>query len=101
MPLVMFSTMQLIINEIFELEKFDYEKLMKYIRCMFQVILGTDDNSALQLVDQALQIAGEANEVRFSTYGDVPGSCAALANLFTDWKYAPVGRNRMACRYDF
>ncbi|EHK46489.1 hypothetical protein TRIATDRAFT_291661 [Trichoderma atroviride IMI 206040] len=60
---VMFSTMQLIINEIFELEKFDYEKLMKYIRCMFQVILGTDDNSALQLVDQALQIAGEANEI--------------------------------------
>lgn len=63
----MFSTMQLIINEIFELEKFDYEKLMKYIRCMFQVILGTDDISALQLIDQALQIAGEANEVRFSS----------------------------------
>ncbi|KAL7969957.1 meiosis protein SPO22/ZIP4 like domain-containing protein [Trichoderma sp. SZMC 28014] len=60
---VMFSTMQLIINEIFELEKFDYEKLMKYIRCMFQVILGTDDVSALQLIDQALQIAGEANEI--------------------------------------
>ncbi|KAM0464297.1 hypothetical protein ACHAPV_002851 [Trichoderma viride] len=60
---VMFSTMQLIINEIFELEKFDYEKLMKYIRCMFQVIMGTDDNSALQLIDQALQIAGEANQI--------------------------------------
>lgn len=65
MPLVMFSTMRLIINEIFELEKFDYEKLMKYIRCMFQVILGTDDISALQLLEQALQIASEANEVGF------------------------------------
>ncbi|KAL7926473.1 meiosis protein SPO22/ZIP4 like domain-containing protein [Trichoderma austrokoningii] len=60
---VMFSTMQLIIDEIFELQKFDYEKLMKYIRCMFQVILGTNDVSALQLVDQALQIAGEANQI--------------------------------------
>lgn len=78
MSLVMFSTMQLIINEIFELEKFDYEKLMKYIRCMFQVIMGTDDNSALQLIDQALQIAGEANQVRFSTYGDVSGSLCSL-----------------------
>ncbi|KAL9480853.1 hypothetical protein ACSS6W_005639 [Trichoderma asperelloides] len=60
---VMFSTMRLIINEIFELEKFDYEKLMKYIRCMFQVIMGTDDASAFQLLEQALQIASEANEI--------------------------------------
>lgn len=67
MPLVMYSTMQLIINEVFELEKFDYEKLMKYIRCMFQVILGTDDTSALQLIDQALQVAVKSNEVRFSS----------------------------------
>ncbi|KAM0261936.1 hypothetical protein ACHAQJ_001939 [Trichoderma viride] len=60
---VMFSTMRLIINEIFELGKFDYEKLTKYIRCMFQAILGSDDISALQLIDQALQIAHEAKEV--------------------------------------
>lgn len=76
----MFSTMQLIINEIFELEKFDYEKLMKYIRCMFQVILGTDDVSALQLIDQALQIAGEANEVIHASpqYADVSSSSIAF-----------------------
>ncbi|RFU77094.1 tpr [Trichoderma arundinaceum] len=59
---VMFSTMRLIINEIFELENFDYEKLAKYIRCMFQAILGLDDASALQLVDQAIQIAREGKE---------------------------------------
>ncbi|KAL7799887.1 meiosis protein SPO22/ZIP4 like domain-containing protein [Trichoderma ceciliae] len=59
----MFSTMRLIINEIFEMEKFDYEKLAKYIRCMFQAILGLDDASALQLVDQALQIAREGKEI--------------------------------------
>ncbi|KAH6608155.1 hypothetical protein Trco_004468 [Trichoderma cornu-damae] len=60
---VMFSTMRLITNEIFELEEFDYEKLAKYIRCMFQAILGVDDSSALQLVDQALQIAHEGKQV--------------------------------------
>ncbi|KAH0523262.1 hypothetical protein TsFJ059_008293 [Trichoderma semiorbis] len=58
----LFSTMRLIINEIFELEEFDYEKLAKYIRCMFQAILGLDDTAALQLVDQAIQIAREGKE---------------------------------------
>jgi hypothetical protein len=77
----MFSTMQLIINEVFELEKFDYEKLLKYIRCMFQVILETDDISALQLIDQALQIVGEANEVCFSLYRDISSSSIAFANF--------------------
>jgi hypothetical protein len=64
--------MRLIINEIFELEKFDYEKLTKYIRCMFQATLGADDTSALQLVDQALQIAFEAKEVNPPSRGPLP-----------------------------
>lgn len=55
--------MRLIINEMFELQHFDYEKLAKYIRCMFQAILGLDDASALQLIDQAIQIAREGKEV--------------------------------------
>ncbi|OTA08309.1 hypothetical protein A9Z42_0092510 [Trichoderma parareesei] len=58
----LFSTMRLIINEMFELEYFDYEKLAKYIRCMLQAILGLDDDAALQLVDQAIQIAREGKE---------------------------------------
>ncbi|EGR47977.1 uncharacterized protein TRIREDRAFT_62938, partial [Trichoderma reesei QM6a] len=58
----LFSTMRLIINEMFELQHFDYEKLAKYIRCMFQAILGLDDDAALQLVDQAIQIAREGKE---------------------------------------
>ncbi|KAL7808306.1 SPO22 domain-containing protein [Trichoderma aethiopicum] len=58
----LFSTMRLIINEMFELQHFDYEKLAKYIRCMFQAILGLDDASALQLIDQAIQIAREGKE---------------------------------------
>lgn len=59
----MFATMKLIINEIFALEDFDSEKLAKYIRCMFQAILPLDDALALQLVDQALQIARESSQV--------------------------------------
>lgn len=55
--------MRLIINEIFALEKFDNEKLAKYIRCMFQAILPLDDALALQLVEQALQIARESSQV--------------------------------------
>ncbi|KAK5997795.1 hypothetical protein PT974_00156 [Cladobotryum mycophilum] len=60
---VMFASMRLIINEIFELEEFDHEKLAKYIRCMFQVILPLDEGSAFQLVEQALQIAREGKDV--------------------------------------
>lgn len=61
---VVYATIRLIINEIFELEKFDNEKLAKYIRCMFQAILPLDDTLALQLLDQALQITREGHQVR-------------------------------------
>lgn len=60
---VIYSTMQLIINEIFALEEFDNQKLAKYLRCMFQAILPLDDSLALRVVDQAIQIANEGNQV--------------------------------------
>lgn len=55
--------MGLIINEIYELQDFDGEKLAKYIRCMVQAVLPLDDALALQLIDQALQIAREGQQV--------------------------------------
>lgn len=58
--------MRLIINEIFALEKFDNQQLAKYIRCMFQSILPLDDNLALQVIDQALQIAREGTQASLS-----------------------------------
>ncbi|PNY23779.1 Uncharacterized protein TCAP_06278 [Tolypocladium capitatum] len=61
---VVYATMRLIIDEIFELENFDNEKLARYIRCMVQAIMPLDDTLALQLVDQALQIAREGHRVR-------------------------------------
>lgn len=60
----MFSTMRLIIDEIFELDRFDNEKLAKYIRCIYQVILPLDDDNALCLLDEALRLAREGAEVR-------------------------------------
>lgn len=61
--LVMFSTMRLIINEIFVLAEFDNEKLSKYIRCVYQVILPLDDDLALQLLDEALRLSREGAQV--------------------------------------
>lgn len=60
---VLYATLRLIINEIFELEDFDIQKLAKYLRCMFQAILPLDDSLALQVIDQALQIAREGGQV--------------------------------------
>ncbi|KAH7153095.1 meiosis protein SPO22/ZIP4 like-domain-containing protein [Dactylonectria macrodidyma] len=61
---VLYATMRVIINQIFELEDFDNQSLAKYVRCMFQAILPLDDNLALQVVDQALQIAREGNQMQ-------------------------------------
>ncbi|KEY69696.1 hypothetical protein S7711_03182 [Stachybotrys chartarum IBT 7711] len=60
---VLFATLQLIVNEIFALEQFDSDKLAKYVRCIFQAILPLDDALAMQLLDQALQIAREGKQV--------------------------------------
>ncbi|KAK7423893.1 sporulation-specific protein 22 [Neonectria punicea] len=67
---VLYATMRLIINQIFELEDFDNQRLAKYIRCMFQAILPLDDNLALQVVDQALQIAREGSQMQNPFPGD-------------------------------
>lgn len=63
---VIYATLRLIINEIFELENFDSQRLAKYLRCMFQAILPLDDGLTLEVVDQALQIAREGGQVRRS-----------------------------------
>ncbi|GJN84559.1 hypothetical protein PLIIFM63780_008119 [Purpureocillium lilacinum] len=60
---VLYATMRLIVNEIFELENFDSARLAKYMRCIFQAVLPTDDGLALQLLDQALQLAREGAQL--------------------------------------
>ncbi|KAM0559355.1 hypothetical protein ACHAPJ_004379 [Fusarium lateritium] len=61
---VVYGTMRLIINEIFSLEGFDNQRLAKYMRCMFQAILPLDDSLALQVVEQAIQIAREGSQMQ-------------------------------------
>ncbi|KAJ4261598.1 sporulation-specific protein 22 [Fusarium torreyae] len=61
---VLYGTMRLIINEIFSLEGFDNQRLAKYVRCMFQAILPLDDSLALQVVEQAIQIAREGSQMQ-------------------------------------
>ncbi|KAH8714206.1 meiosis protein SPO22/ZIP4 like-domain-containing protein [Ilyonectria robusta] len=67
---VLYATMRAIINQIFELEDFDNQRLAKYVRCMFQAILPLDDSLALQVVDQALQIAREGSQMQKPFPGD-------------------------------
>ncbi|RSL67820.1 hypothetical protein CEP53_002853 [Fusarium sp. AF-6] len=62
--IVVYTNMRLIINEIFALEQFDTQRLAKYIRCMFQAVLPLDDTLALQVVEQALQIACECSQMQ-------------------------------------
>lgn len=67
-PVVVYGTMRLIINEIFSLGQFDNQQLAKYMRCMFQAILPLDDNLAFQVVEQAVQIAREGSQVSGSSH---------------------------------
>ncbi|KAH7250591.1 meiosis protein SPO22/ZIP4 like-domain-containing protein [Fusarium solani] len=61
---VVYTNLRLIINEIFALEQFDNQRLAKYLRCMFQAVLPLDDSLALQVVEQALEIARECNQMQ-------------------------------------
>jgi hypothetical protein len=57
--------MRLIVNGISVLDKFDTQKLGKYLRCIFQVILPLDDTLALQLLEETSHIAREGSQVSF------------------------------------
>lgn len=65
---VMFGTLGLIINEIFTLEGFDVARIAKYMRCLFQAVLPLEDTLAIQVLDQAIQVAKEGKEVGLLFY---------------------------------
>ncbi|PHH69992.1 hypothetical protein CDD82_7396 [Ophiocordyceps australis] len=60
---VVYGSMRLIINDMFELADFDSSRLAKYLRCVFQAMLPLDDALALDVFDQAVQLAREGQEV--------------------------------------
>lgn len=60
----MFSTMRGIINRLSALDDMGAEKVAKYIRCLFQMVLPLEGGMAFQLADEALQLARESTTVR-------------------------------------
>ena len=53
-----------IINRLAALEDLGTEKVARYIRCLFQMVLPLEGGMAFQLADEALQLARESIEVR-------------------------------------
>ena len=58
--------MRSLIDEIFVLENFNNQKLAKYLRCLFHLMMPLDDGMSLQLVDQAIRVAQEGAQVSHS-----------------------------------
>lgn len=53
-----------IINRLSALDDMGAEKVAKYIRCLFQMVLPLEGGLAFQLADEALQLARESMTVR-------------------------------------
>lgn len=64
--------MRAIINELWGLDNMDLERVAKYIRCLFQMILPLECGMAFQLAGEALQLAREAASVCVWTRGSTP-----------------------------
>ncbi|TGO41094.1 hypothetical protein BHYA_0027g00390 [Botrytis hyacinthi] len=62
---VLIMTLKKITNKAWEMEEFDTIKLSKYMRCLFQAAMGSDDKIAEGLIDQVCMLAADAAEVRF------------------------------------
>lgn len=52
--------MRAIINQLWALEGLGVEKVAKYIRCLFQMVLPLQGSMAFQLADESLQLVREA-----------------------------------------
>lgn len=52
--------MRAIINQLWALEGLGVEKVAKYIRCLFQMVLPLEGSMAFQLADEALHLVREA-----------------------------------------
>lgn len=79
--------MRLIVNGIFVLEDFDTQRLGKYLRCIFQVILPLDDTLALQLLGETSHIAREGSQVSFF---QIPTGGVTMTDLTDSYRLAPL-----------
>lgn len=60
---VLYSTLRRIINEIWFLERFEVDKLAKYMRCLLQTTLATDADLPLRVVEEVIHLVREVNKV--------------------------------------
>ncbi|OTA65448.1 SPO22-domain-containing protein [Hypoxylon sp. EC38] len=59
---VLYSMLRKIINEIFLLEKFDNEKLAKYLRCLLKVMLASDPEHPLKIMEDICRLVKQCAE---------------------------------------
>lgn len=59
----LYSTLGIVVNEIWELESMKCDKLAKYTRCMFQAVRLLDAESGQKVILQAIGVAKSAKEV--------------------------------------
>ncbi|WQF82317.1 Putative meiosis specific protein Spo22/ZIP4/TEX11 [Colletotrichum destructivum] len=63
----LYSTLGVIVNEIWELEKMKGDRLAKYIRCMFQAVQSLDAALGQRLMKQAIEVARDsAKDIRLA-----------------------------------
>lgn len=53
---VLYSTLRKIINYIFSLERFDNEKLAKYLRCLLKATLASEPEFPLKIMDDICRL---------------------------------------------
>ncbi|KAF7952888.1 hypothetical protein EAE96_006111 [Botrytis aclada] len=61
---VLIMTLKKITNKTWEMGEFDTVKLSKYMRCLFQAAMGSDDKIAEELLDQVCMLAADAAETQ-------------------------------------
>ncbi|KAJ6786811.1 hypothetical protein PWT90_02639 [Aphanocladium album] len=89
------SLLKSIVNQVFEIEKFDSSRLARYLRCMVQVLLPVaEDFLARELLEQAMDIAKQAKEVNVLFPAEEAEWLAAAAFNHGLTKYA--ARNDMS-----
>ncbi|EEY19690.1 conserved hypothetical protein [Verticillium alfalfae VaMs.102] len=65
-PRDLYSALRQIINEIWNLERFDPARLAKYIRCLFQAVLPLESELGRQILQEAISKARASAESGFS-----------------------------------
>ena len=64
---MLYSTLRRIVNEIWLLERFEVDKLAKYMRCLLQTTLASDADLPLRVVEEVIHLAREASQVCLGT----------------------------------